>query len=364
MSLTPPLVPKAELVTPPVSPFLGLYADVNMHLSNLEDDIPQPCLDPSEIMSDSLSMYCHPLSPALMEVDEEEPMDDRWLSPAPVLHPDSRPDAAAEVTFPEDAINAIVAILKSSAVKIEPEMPARLLADLPATWSYIKPEEIVAFVPAPEPMAPVPTWNPPTWTPVEPQEPIVPVPPSSPQLMYPETPEPSPLAPPPPPPAEPSSPVLNAHVGVSIGDLRRRATDFRLRNQGKDLDKTFLQCFAGRLSARGELLEDYRCYVTGCGQRNKRRDHILVHVGSHVEHRPWACSHCGMKFLRKNECKRHESSHGGRKPFACPLCTPFGDRSFVRQDLLKRHLRVSHGVNEVGSRKRGSAKKEALEAWP
>lgn len=70
-----------------------------------------------------------------------------------------------------------------------------------------------------------------------------------------------------------------------------------------------------------------------------------------------------MKFLRKNECKRHESSHEGRKPFSCGLCAPTQDRSFVRQDLLKRHLRVSHGVHDTKSRKRGHIKKE-MDDWP
>lgn len=51
-----------------------------------------------------------------------------------------------------------------------------------------------------------------------------------------------------------------------------------------------------------------------------------------------------MRFLRKNECKRHMSSHVGVKPFQCPICAPFQDKSFVRQDLLKRHIKVTHGA--------------------
>lgn len=90
-------------------------------------------------------------------------------------------------------------------------------------------------------------------------------------------------------PARQLSPVLNAHEGVPLEDLRRRAEAFRALNPGFDLDKTFLQAFAGRLSERGELISDFRCYVKGCSQSNKRRDHILVHVGSHVEHRPFKC---------------------------------------------------------------------------
>lgn len=75
----------------------------------------------------------------------------------------------------------------------------------------------------------------------------------------------------------------------------------------------------------------------------------------------------GMRFLRKNECKRHESSHEGRKPFSCQICAPFQDRSFVRQDLLKRHMRVTHGVNDTSraSRKRMDLRKdEDAENWP
>lgn len=87
------------------------------------------------------------------------------------------------------------------------------------------------------------------------------------------------------------SPVLNAHLGIPLEELRRKAHEFRERNPGLDIDKGWLQDFAGRLSERGELLDDYRCYVVGCSQRNKRRDHILVHVGSHVEYRPFECEH-------------------------------------------------------------------------
>ena len=51
-----------------------------------------------------------------------------------------------------------------------------------------------------------------------------------------------------------------------------------------------------------------------------------------------------MRFLRKNECKRHMSSHAGFKPFTCNLCPAYQEKSFVRQDLLKRHMKVTHGM--------------------
>ena len=71
-----------------------------------------------------------------------------------------------------------------------------------------------------------------------------------------------------------------------------------------------------------------------------------------------------MRFLRKNECKRHESSHEGKKPFSCPICAPFQERCFVRQDLLKRHLRVTHGVQDEKRRKKGLVIKNENEYWP
>ena len=75
-----------------------------------------------------------------------------------------------------------------------------------------------------------------------------------------------------------------AGSAVNQHDLTRR-----LRGEDRSHVRTFLQTFAGRLSEQGDMIPEFRCYVKGCMQRNKRRDHILVHVGSHVEHRPFQC---------------------------------------------------------------------------
>jgi hypothetical protein len=87
------------------------------------------------------------------------------------------------------------------------------------------------------------------------------------------------------------TPVLDAHHGIYIEELRAKADRYRQRNPGEDIDKRWLNSFAGKLSERGELLDDFRCYVHGCYQTNKRRDHILIHVGSHVDQRPFVCGH-------------------------------------------------------------------------
>jgi len=85
------------------------------------------------------------------------------------------------------------------------------------------------------------------------------------------------------------TPVLDAHHGIELSELKARATKYRLRNPGEEIDNTWLLSFAGKLSARGEMLDEYRCYVVGCHQKNKRRDHIVVHVGGHLDRRPFKC---------------------------------------------------------------------------
>ena len=87
------------------------------------------------------------------------------------------------------------------------------------------------------------------------------------------------------------TPVLDAHRGIELEELKAKAERYRLRNQGRDYDKRWLISFAGKLSRRGELIEEFRCYITGCGQINKRRDHILIHVGAHLDQRPFKCRH-------------------------------------------------------------------------
>ncbi|EGO01711.1 hypothetical protein SERLA73DRAFT_158919 [Serpula lacrymans var. lacrymans S7.3] len=138
------------------------------------------------------------------------------------------------------------------------------------------------------------------------------------------------------------SPILNAHLGIGLDELIFRADRYRMRHPGEEVDKQWLMHFAGKLSERGELLDEFRCYVAGCEQKNKRRDHILVHIGAHIDQRPFQCAVCPMRFLRKNECKRHEASHTGYKPYTCMICLE--DKSFARQDLLKRHLKRTHSI--------------------
>jgi len=94
----------------------------------------------------------------------------------------------------------------------------------------------------------------------------------------------------------PDTPVFNMHEGISEHDLQRRANRYRRRYPGRSLDRHWLLKYAGKLNKDGKAIEDYRCYITGCAQVNKRRDHIIVHICSHVNERPFACRYWLLRF--------------------------------------------------------------------
>ena len=94
----------------------------------------------------------------------------------------------------------------------------------------------------------------------------------------------------------PDTPVYNVHEGISEFDLQRRANRYRRRYPGRSLDRHWLLKYAGKLNKDGKAIEDYRCYISGCSQVNKRRDHIIVHICSHANERPFACRHWLLHF--------------------------------------------------------------------
>ena len=102
----------------------------------------------------------------------------------------------------------------------------------------------------------------------------------------------------------PDTPVFNMHEGISEHDLQRRANRYRRRYPGRSLDRHWLLKYAGKLNKDGKAIEDYRCYITGCAQVNKRRDHIIVHICSHVNERPFSCRYWLLRFRSFSAGKR------------------------------------------------------------
>lgn len=61
-------------------------------------------------------------------------------------------------------------------------------------------------------------------------------------------------------------------------------------------------------------------------------------TNSQSQQKKYICSYCGKPFSRSEHKARHERSHTGVKPFECKVCR----HSFVRRDLLQRHIRTVH----------------------
>ncbi|KAJ7904227.1 hypothetical protein B0H14DRAFT_3421022 [Mycena olivaceomarginata] len=111
------------------------------------------------------------------------------------------------------------------------------------------------------------------------------------------------------------TPILDAYYGITQTELEAKAARYQQRNPGvEDFDKLWLASFSGKLTAAGEMTEDFRCYVVGCSQVNRKRDHMVVHVGSHLDQRMFKCEHCPKRYRRKNELNRHERYHDGLRP--------------------------------------------------
>ena len=331
------------------SPVVGLYADVNLRTVPTRHDSPEVYVNPADVMGQR---------DVAVKTEEEQEAADLFIDydgqAEAGLGKDSLPTTDSETStgFNEEAVQAIVDVIsaanggKATASEHSRVIQPRLsLPDVPTPvipqstyFPFAPPRQLVpvpvnlhpslrtlpALAPPTVPNAPVPTpasqtsaahppggpsscldhapytffpsslsaLQPPKRTPLlDRQPPTFPVEvhtQASPVLYADYT---SPRVP------HPQTPICNAHMGVELDELRRRADNFRVRNPGADIDKAWLQAFAGRLSENGVLIDEWRCYVKGCAQRNKRRDHILVHVGSHVEHRPFACERWCVLFF-------------------------------------------------------------------
>ena len=53
------------------------------------------------------------------------------------------------------------------------------------------------------------------------------------------------------------------------------------------------------------------------------------------------CTYCNKLFRDKSDLNRHIRTHTGEKPFVCPKCYA----AFTRQDSLRKHVSVKHGID-------------------
>ena len=257
----------------PKSPVIGLFADVNYRTLAARKS-PVLGVNPQDITSERSGPMT--VSPQAEDGDVDLLVGDIEPLPSPAVGAGPK----MEADFPEEALSVIFSILADSVNQGQPatcQLPVNAAfrrVPPPGFGLSMQPPTFASRTTLGSGVASASAIGRPLLLPV--RSPLVPVQPRN-------------LADQSPGPVQRPDPVLNAHEGIDLEILRSRAEAFRRLNPGCELDKTFLQTFAGRLSERGELLPEFRCYVKGCCQTNKRRDHILVHVGSHVEHRPFQC---------------------------------------------------------------------------
>lgn len=84
--------------------------------------------------------------------------------------------------------------------------------------------------------------------------------------------------------------LTNAHEGVSVEIVAQKTRFYIMTHPGERLSDELLFTFAGRLSAEGESIQGYRCYITGCEKTTKRKDHMGDHIRTHLGEKPFQCS--------------------------------------------------------------------------
>lgn len=84
----------------------------------------------------------------------------------------------------------------------------------------------------------------------------------------------------------------------------------------------------------------------GCNKRFlERKDlvrHSMSHSGDDAYNQPWACASCNLCFMRIDHLLRHEDNRHARtrRNIRCNHCAD--EKTFPRNDMLTRHIRVVH----------------------
>lgn len=302
----------------PTEPLIGLFADFNMREFTLSQRSPSFGINPA-----FLSRSSAPSPEATMDDSQEEDMmiieDLPPTAACPVSFELQTQDASSssteiiDVSFTDADVTAIVSVLSASlptadSAAVPPAVQSTktnsctpVLRPYSNTQGLLVPplptrSGTIPSVPSPN-LAKLLPMRSLTTTPrilPAPQSATSPLPSGSLSVSSPLVPQPSASARLPLGNITNTVPVNldpNAYLGVDLEELRAKAEQFREQHPGHDIDKNWLAMYAGKLSEDGQRLDEYRCYVKGCFQTNKRRDHILVHVGSHVEFRPFQCDY-------------------------------------------------------------------------
>ncbi|KAK9796530.1 putative C2H2-type domain-containing protein [Seiridium cardinale] len=91
----------------------------------------------------------------------------------------------------------------------------------------------------------------------------------------------------------------------------------------------------------------FRCNHGSCTSAFPTRGRLRAHEKRHT--RAWKCLTCNTSFGAPKDLARHKSTvHQHSNPFKCEILDcPRYHKPFSRQDNLKRHMRVSHGQDQL-----------------
>ena len=86
---------------------------------------------------------------------------------------------------------------------------------------------------------------------------------------------------------------------------------------------------------------EHSCSI--CPRKFKTKRHLLGHIRTHSEAKPFSCGDCEMAFKAKTALRRHKSVvHEGIRPYACRLCSFKAGQSHS----LTVHYRGVHGLEK------------------
>uniref|UniRef100_A0A8B9R5R6 C2H2-type domain-containing protein n=1 Tax=Anas platyrhynchos TaxID=8839 RepID=A0A8B9R5R6_ANAPL len=76
--------------------------------------------------------------------------------------------------------------------------------------------------------------------------------------------------------------------------------------------------------------------VPAAGKSLSTKIYFSIHMRTHTEKRPFACTECGKSFVKKGTLTAHKEIHKREKPFKCPDCS----RCFGQSATLLAHQKI------------------------